>query len=493
MISRHEPRALLAHAMQLQRAGRLAEAEALYAETLRQWPEFPDAWYELAVLQRHAGRFEAALISYQQALDRGVSQPEEVHLNRGVIYSDYLRQDAAAERELNAALALNASYVPAMLNLANLREDYGRNAEALALYERILQLQPNYNEALARYAALKRVTDPDDALIRRVRAAISHPSTPPQDRASLGFALGKRLDDCSAYDEAFKAYAEANRNSRLCAGTTQPLYDRKQQELFVDELIVTFSRDRAAVRAAASARPIFICGMFRSGSTLTEQVLAAHPQVIAGGELPFLPALVSNELSPFPARAQGLNTDSLAMLAARYLEQVHRVFPMQPHVTDKRPDNFLYIGLIKQLFPNARIIHTRRHALDNCLSIFFLHLDHRMAYALDLMDTAHYYAQYRRLMRHWDELYGTDVLDFDYDIFVRDPRAAIERLLAYCGLPWAEECLSFQNVNNAVKTASVSQVREPLYQRASGRWRNYAAQLTPVRDYLVTTCPELKD
>ena len=119
-------------------------------------------------------------------------------------------------------------------------------------------------------------------------------------------------------------------------------------------------------------------------------------------------------------------------LGARYSRCCRRLFPGAEHVTDKRPDNFLYIGLIKTLFPDARIIHTTRNPLDNCLSIFFLHLDHSMGYALDLMDTGHYYAQYRRLMSHWKSLYGADILDFDYDAFVREPRpavAAIARVL----------------------------------------------------------------
>ena len=116
--------------------------------------------------------------------------------------------------------------------------------------------------------------------------------------------------------------------------------------------------------------------------------------------------------------------------------------------------------------------------------IFFLHLDHSKGHALDLMDTAHYYRQYRRLMAHWKLLFGADILDFDYDAFVREPRPAIEKLLAFCGLDWEENCMSFHRAKNAVKTASVWQVCQPLYQRSSGRWRNYARQLDSLRAYL---------
>jgi hypothetical protein len=263
------------------------------------------------------------------------------------------------------------------------------------------------------------------------------------------------------------------------------LYDRRRQEAFVDQLIAAFPQGRStAVAPAAPVRPIFICGMFRSGSTLTEQVLAGHSRVTTGGEIDLVPTLAQTELAPFPARMAQVSAAQLEQLSARYLASLSKLFPGEGHVTDKRPDNFLYVGLIKSLFPNARIVHTTRDPLDNCLSVYFLHLDHSMGYALDLMDTAHYYRQYRRLMAHWKARYGADILDFDYDAFVREPRPAVERLLAFCGLEWEENCMSFHRVQNAVKTASVWQVREPLYQRSSGRWRNYARHLAPVRAYL---------
>jgi tetratricopeptide (TPR) repeat protein len=474
--------ALLHEAVLLERTGRLPEAEGAYERLLARWPDLADSWYNLAVLQRRARRFDAALASYQRALECGVSRPEEVHLNRGVIYSDFLRQDAAAERELNAALALNPDYLPALQNLANLREDLGQRDAALALYERILALDPDSCEGLARYAELKSVASADDPLVARLARAIAQPHRTPAEKARLGFALGKVKDACGAYDSAFESYVAANRQSRACAGPGAVLYDRRRHEQFVDQLIGTFAQNPTAVAAPTpGAPPIFICGMFRSGSTLTEQVLASHTRVAAGGEIDVLPSLVQNELAPFPAKMSQMGPAQREQLARRYLAAVSRMFPGAEHVTDKRPDNFLYIGLIKTLFPTARIVHTTRNALDNCLSIYFLHLDHSMGYALDLLDIAHYYRQYRRLMAHWRSLYGDDILDFDYDAFVREPRPAVEKLLAFCNLPWEEGCLSFHRAARAVKTASVWQVREALYQRSSGRWRNYARQLEPLR------------
>jgi tetratricopeptide (TPR) repeat protein len=484
MAENGDPQALLRNAAMLDQAGRLGEAEALYVRVLAGWPDLPNTWYNLARLQRRAGRYDAALASYQQALDRGVSEPEEVHLNRGVIYSDYLRQDDAAERELQAALRLNPDYVPALLNLANLREDFGKQAEAGALYEKILALQPNCHVALARYAGLQKIAHADDPLVVRLRAAIADPSATTADRADLGFALGKALDSCGAWDAAFAAYAAANRDSKRSAGSAA-LYDRRAHEQFIDALIAEFGPGRpTASRLPQSERPLFICGMFRSGSTLAEQILSAHSRVAAGGELAFLPSLVRTALAPFPATMATLPQAQLDRLAASYLEMLDRLFPQSDRVTDKRPDNFLYIGLIKRLFPDARIVHTVRNALDNCLSIYFLHLDHSMGYALDLQDIGHYYVQYRRLMAHWRTHWGADILELDYDALVHEPRGQIERLTAFCGLEWEEACLSFEQSARAVKTASVWQVRERLYQRSSGRWRNYGAQLAPLQAYL---------
>ncbi|MGD9598210.1 MAG: sulfotransferase [Steroidobacteraceae bacterium] len=489
-MTSHLPEAQLREAVQLERAGRVPEAIAAYERLLAAHPALPESWFNLAVLRRKAGRFDAALAAYREALDRGVREPEEAHLNRGVIYADHLRQDAAAERELAAALALNPRYVPALLNLANLHEDLGRREAALATYERLLGIDGHHPEALARYASLQGAGDAADPLIERLRAALAG-ARDDAARASLGFALGKLLDECGAYDEAFEAYAAANRASRASAGVRGPLYDRAAAASETDALIAGFStpvrtghsRDPAAA-PTDTPRPLFICGMFRSGSTLVEQVLARHPQVCAGGELDLLPAIVREQLAPYPAAIARLSPERRRALAAQYLDGLARRFPGAAIVTDKRPDNFRHIGLIKVLFPEARIVHTTRNPLDNCLSIWFLHLDPRMGYALDLMDTGHHYAEYRRLMAHWRARYDSDILDVDYDQLVRAPRESIGRLLAFCGLAWDEACLSPEQSTTAVKTASVWQVRRPIHRDSSGRAAHYARPLAPLAAWL---------
>jgi tetratricopeptide (TPR) repeat protein len=472
-------REIVHEAQRLREAGRFAEAEAAYKRALASDPNQATCWYNLGFVQRQQGRVEQALVSYGEALKRGVARPEEVHLNRAAIYADHLRREAEAERELNRALKLNPGYTPALFNLANLNEDRGRRKQASALYERVLALDPAALEALARLANIAAPKSDGEALIARVRAALAKAN--PAQRASLGFALGRLLDQAGAYDEAFAAYAEANRMSRSCAGPGA--YDRAGEERQIDDIIAAFPAASAReADATASKAPIFICGMFRSGSTLAEQILAGHPRVTPGGELALVPALAAR--IGYPAGVAQVSGADWARLAAQYRAALSGLFPGGDLISDKRPDNFRYIGLIKSLFPTARIVHTTRHPLDNILSVYFLHLDHSMGYALDLSDAAHHYRNYRRLMAHWKSLYGGDIVDFDYDAFVREPRPRVEALLASLGLDWNEECLAFHRRTNAVKTASVWQVREPLYQRASGRWRNYAAELEPVRQAL---------
>jgi Tfp pilus assembly protein PilF len=484
----YEP--MVSEAMEFERQGRVPEAIEAYQRVLAGWPGLPNCWYNLGLLQRKTGDYTAALASYQEALERGVPQPEEVHLNRGVILGDCLHQYDAAERELKRALMLNPAYAPALVNLATLHEDLGRRDQAAGAYERILALNPDDPQVLARYAGLKSFTSADDPMIARLRDVRSRPGLSAAGRASVEFALGRALDACGAYDAAFEAIRAANRHSRESAGLGFRDYDLTAHEQFVERLIEAFPAGlRVAGPRMMSLRtvppqPIFVCGMFRSGSTLTEQLLAGHSQVKAGGELDFLPRAVQTQLAPFPESMQTVSQFRLETLAAEYLNLLRDVSSGATYVTDKRPDNFLYIGLIKLLFPHAKIVHTTRNALDNCLSIYFLHLDQGMSYALDLMDIGHYYGQYLRLMAHWKTLFGADILEVSYDSMVSQPQPDMQGLLESLRLPWDERCLSVPSAGRAIRTASVWQVREPLYQRSSGRSRHYERHLQVLRDYL---------
>jgi len=483
---------LLRQAGILHGQGRRMEAIGLFRQVLAEHPGASEGWYELGYLLKAEGQFEEALIAYGQALERGISRAEEVHLNRAVIYSDHLRRDEDAERELEAALALAPTYVPALLNRGNLHEERGERAEALARYDSVVagaggSEDPHRDlrfEALARIAKLRPPTDVDDPLLRRLHDATAA-QTGNVVRANLLFALGQVYEKLEQFDLAFDAFAKANRWLRRQYGSS---YDRAHTLRLVNSLIGTFRSGVTSEPIAPGppgAAPLFICGMFRSGSTLVEQVLAAHPQVTAGGELNWLRHLATSRLAPFPESMALSDPARDAALAGEYRANLANLFPdgiAGTYITDKRPDNFLLIGLIKRLFPTAKIIHSCRNPLDTGLSVFQQHLDLRVTgYASDLGDIGHYYGQYRRLMAHWHSLYPGSIFDFDYDEFVREPRPSLERLLGFLGLEWDDRCLEFHQLGNTVKTASYWQIRQPLSARASGRWRNYGAHLEPLR------------
>jgi tetratricopeptide (TPR) repeat protein len=285
----------------------------------------------------------------------------------------------------------------------------------------------------------------------------------------LYFGLGKALDDLKRYEEAIAAYNAANALGKL----RNPPYDRLAAEKSFGQLISVFDTDwikRTATQSTAT--PIFVCGMFRSGSTLIEQILAAHPLITAAGELDSLPWLLARRLAPLPQVAN-TSREELQQIGDEYLASLKELFPNDENIVDKRPDNFLRLGLIRSMFPSARIVYTKRALKDNCLSVYFQQLDGHLSYATDLEDIAHYYNQHEHLMVHWNSLFGDNIYTVDYDELVQSPKPVLQGLIDFLGFEWDDRCLSFQQTDSLVKTASVWQVREKLHSASSGRWRNY--------------------
>lgn len=465
--------AAVERAIAFDRRGDVDGAIAQYLHLLKLEPRLAAAHFNLALLYKKAKRPDEALASYERAVALGIRDVEEVYSNMGVLLSE-MRQSSRAQQAYERALQLNPRYVPALFNLAGLLEEHGARREAGALYERVLAIDPRHYEALARLAHIRTLTGADWPFVDRLRDAIAQADDDPLGKETLGFALGKALDDLARYDDAFAAYRAANELGRL----RNPAYDRRACERSFDRLIDAWTPERLrSLATGVAARPIFICGMFRSGSTLLEQMLSAHPRITAGGELDYLPWLVQRRLTPYPERLATAPKAELAEIAEMYLAHVRRLFPDAEHVTDKRPDNFLYLGLIRSLFPAARIIYTKRNPADNCLSVFFQQLGGDLGYATDLDHIAHYYGQHARLMAHWLSLFGSAVFTVEYEELVRSPEAVLRGLLGFLGLEWSDRCLAFGETDNPAKTASVWQVRQGLYTRSCGRWRNYARYL----------------
>jgi tetratricopeptide (TPR) repeat protein len=467
---------LLNTASRLREMGRVPEAIAAYRNLLTAFPDLPDSWYNLGWLCRQAGFANDALAAYDEALKRGIQGAEEVYLNRAALFADAMARPAEAKADLEKAIALNPSYLPAYLNLGNLHEDLGDRDGAKAAYLRALDLKPANAIALSRLAGLGRATSPDDPMILRIRAVLGSGVLLPADKALLLFALGRLEDSCAAYDAAAKSFADANACARIAASGNVAPYSGPDELLRADRCAAAFSTPDARTGGLLDAypQPVFIVGMFRSGSTLLEQILGSHSQITAGGELELV-TRIARGLGWDPATIAQAPATEVDKYAEAYLSRIRTMYPGAGIVTDKRPDNFWFIGLIKRMFPGARILNTVRHPLDTLVSVWTQYLASSLNYGYFPEDIASHLHAERRMMAHWERLYPGDILTVPYEQLVRNPEREIRRVLEFLNLPFEPECLDFHKTEGPVKTASVWQVREPLHGRSIGRWKNYEA------------------
>jgi hypothetical protein len=260
-------------------------------------------------------------------------------------------------------------------------------------------------------------------------------------------------------------------------------YDAVAFERMVDRLIATFPEPPAPAVLDTQA-PIFLCGPFRSGSTLAEQVLARHPDVLAGGELETVPAIAAS-LQPYPEAATQLRSEILDQLRTAYIGEAARLPGSGDRHTDKRCDNYLHLGLIQLIFPGAPMVHTSRHPLDTLLSTLFLRFGEGVSYGHRTEDAAHQAIQHARLMRHWRLIMPERIHDLHYEELVSSPEQAMKPLADFLGLSWDERLLE-GGTSGPVRTASNWQVRQPLHARSVGRWHHYAKELEPARRLLET-------
>jgi hypothetical protein len=311
-------------------------------------------------------------------------------------------------------------------------------------------------------------------MIGKIRAALASGMLLPADRALLLFALGRLQDSCGAFEAAAESFAAANAGARTAASGNVAPYSGPDELVRADRFAAAFSTPNARTGGLLqpSPQPVFILGMFRSGSTLLEQILGSHSQITAGGELEMVPR-IARGLGWDPAALAAAPADTIEEYARAYLQRTRTLYPAASVVTDKRPDNFWFVGLIKRMFPGARILNTVRHPLDTLVSVWTQYLSSSLAYGYSPEDIASHLFAERRMMAHWERLYPGDILSVPYEQLVKNPEAEVRRVLSFLNLPFEPACLEFYNSARAVKTASVWQVREPLHDRSIGRWKNY--------------------
>lgn len=444
--------------------GRSRYAADLYRANLHPFAQHAGAWYNCAFYLRHAGDFQLAIEHYQHALQLGIDSPEEVWLNIGVIYNEGLLDNQAASAAFSQALVLRQDYLPALLNLGNCHEQQGDRSAAAACFRKVIELEPSHGYGFARLADITKFSVTDDPLIEAMQQLLTQPDVAQDDRIDVLFALGKAHDDCADYAAAFNYYRQAN---ALNAQRMSP-WQAAQQQTFAQAQKQWLEVESADNSVGAQGIPVFICGMFRSGSTLLEQMLGAHSEVSTGGELDFFARFD-------PVHRGQTATNTLArQLAADYRNFVSERLPAQRYFTDKRPDNIWRLGLIKRALPQAKFIVTQRHPLDNALSVYFTRLGAGMNYANSISDTLAFIEQQQQLLSDWQLEFGADIYVIDYEQVVQQPEQQLRALLEWLDLPWEAACLDFHQRRNSVRTASVWQVRQPLYTRSIQRYKNYA-------------------
>jgi len=368
---------------------------------------------------------------------------------------------------------------------AGLLELCGRQEEAFTLIHPLIQGREKVTASvLDHYLTLARRLGRQQEVMQIVERALSNGKLNSQSHYNLYFSAGELCDDVGQYDRAFSFFQKAN---QLKPRHYNGRHMREQFDALQLQFTPKLFQEMDAF-GSESQRPIFIIGMPRSGTSLTEQILASHPQVFAAGELHeihnvalALPGILGTA-TPYPECIQQLTESVTKVAAKQYLDFIAEIAP-EPNlqVTDKMPQNFVYLGLIAILFPNAKVIHCRRNPLDTCLSCYFQNFAAAgLQFAYNLEHLGHYYRLYRRLMSHWREVLPIPMHELRYERLTADPEIEVRKLLEFCDLEWDDACLDHTRSGVQTKTASYDQVRQPIYTKSVARWKHYKKHLKPL-------------
>jgi tetratricopeptide (TPR) repeat protein len=506
------PQLVFSRAGILQRLDRHEEAIAAYESFLRHAPNHAQAQNNLAISLKAVGQLKEAYDAFSRAIelrpnyvqalinvgqflvDGGGAQHAIGHLrcahsldpeNRTAVFAliDALQVGERAEDAFRLAekvFARDPDDARAMIRLGNISMVMGQRARAVELARRAHESAPRYPGALSLLAEADREADPE-SLLSEIRGALGegHAHSP---QIILQFAAARLCERLKRHEEAFAHYSEGNAARKDQLERLGKGHDPEEADKHIDALIEAFGGDAFSGQGGSpSELPVFIVGMPRSGTTLTEQILASHPAVAGAGEL--------TEIGRY-ARWLANEQENPAVLAdvhlkegARgYLTHIGKIGKGAKRVTDKMPGNYHNLGLIARMFPKARIVHCRRDPMDNCLSCFAQNFTaDALGWSTDLEMLGRYYCSYQRLMAHWRAVLPPGrMLEVDYEDTVADLETQARRLVEFAGLEWDDACLEFHKTERAVATASREQVRNPIYRSSVGRWKRYGDGIMPL-------------
>ena len=467
------------------REKRYAEAESLLQHAVQAAPGFSRAWSDLCAAQLEQEKYDDAAESARQ-LTRLKPNSAEGHVWLAAITAA-AGNHADALRHYDKALEAAPDHVGAMCGKGNALRTVGDQDGAVAAYRGSIEANPLHAEAYWSLANLKTFRF-EEREVEAMLALLDDDRIPPEGQVQLNNALGLEFEARQNYDRAFELIDHGCMLRR-----EQEFYDRVENEERTDLSIEAFSPQFLGDRAGhgfPDPAPIFIVGLPRSGSTLLEQILSSHSLVDGTHELADLGRIVrghpvlTDPPARYPTSVANIDADGFRQMGMEYIERSRRHRGEAPRFTDKNPNNFVHVGLLRLILPNAKIINARRHPLDSCFGSYKQLFAAGQPFTYDLVELGEYHLQYQRLMDHWHDVLPGKVLDVHYEEVVADLEGQVRRILDYCGLEFERSCLRFHTTERSVKSASSEQVRRPIYSSSVNLWRRYEKHLGPLIETL---------
>ena len=499
--------------------GKLQPAFGAFSKAVKLKPGYVDAVFLLANTQVRQGTLPPAQVAYEKVI---AWQPTnyEAHNNLGSVLQDQDDYHGSLEHH-QAAIKLKPDFELAYLNLSNALVELERHHDALNLlstclehcngnkvhhaigvihqqlgqigqareaYLHAISIDPGQGKSYRQLVGITKINNNENIdLMALVSNACKLENVTLESKEHLNFALAQLLDSLKDYNGAFSAYKAGNDLHRALES-----YKKSDSVILFNSIKSAYNKNTLNEFGGSVSndnRPIFILGMPRSGTTLVEQIIASHASVTGAGELPYMADQVKQFKGgpvAFHKRFVKMNHDQLSDVAKGYLAGLNQYDQGLAKITDKMPHNFLYIGLIAKLLPNAKIIHCKRHPMANCLSIYKAYFASKNAhpYAWDLKELAHYHNLYEDLMAHWRDVLPGRFYEVSYEQLTSNQEEESRKLIEYCGLDWQEACLDFHNTQRKVKTASAFQVRQPMHNQSVDLWKRYGDALQPLLDNL---------
>ena len=451
------------------------KSKELLLKILKKQPKNINVLNNLGLTFASLGDYKLAEEYYSKAIKLNPNFPDPL-VNLGNLKNKQNKNEEAKYLFIKA-LEINNKIIPAMISLAGYYEQSGKFLEAKTIYEDILEIDPNYT-----------IADKSISLIHKYNLGDNHIKVMEEklvknidvdDKQRLNFALGKAHEDIGNFKKSFLFYKNGNELYKKKIN-----YNFENEKMFFDKIKKCFENKEIKPLNNKGQKMIFVLGMPRSGTTLTEQILSSHKNVYGAGELNFLKEIIENELIEKNGKFD-LSNNNLEKARESYLEKINIFENKKEYLIDKAPLNFKWIGFIKLMFPDSKIIHCRRSAMDICWSNYKNTFGSKlMHFTYDFNDLANFYKAYDDMMRFWKKNSENNIFDLVYEDLVSDKITNTKKLLKFCNLDWDENCLNFHENKKSVSTASLAQVRQPLYKSSVEKWKNYSVELSELKKAL---------